>query len=194
MAFKLKHQNTSPFKQRFVSSGGTTDEISMMNQMLSERAAASGITPKDHSNETISTPTKDDSLIKQVGTLLSNPFDGVRSLVNQTRGGIRESLGMSDEGDRSGVYGSLTNLSRANDSTDPDTIKELERGKALNVASQIGALASGAVLTGQTLADLAQGDPAAAALKGAKKFKPIYKLAKNAYMGLKAGKVLKKNI
>ncbi len=190
MAFKLKHQNTSPFKQEFVSSGGTTNEVSIMNKMLAERAAASGITPRDHSNETISMPTEDDSLIKQVGTLLSNPFDGVRALVNQTRGGIREAFGMRSEGDRNGPYGSLTNLSRANDSTDPETIEELERGKALNTASQIGALASGAVLTGQTLADLAQGDPTAAILKSAKKFKPVYKLAKNAYMGLKGGKVL----
>ena len=191
MAFKLKHQKESPLHQRFVSSGGNSDEVDAMNKMLAERAAASGITPRDHSNETISMPTKDDSLTKQVGTLLSNPFSGVRSLVNQTRGGIRESLGMSDEGDREGVYGSLTSLSRAKDSEDKGTQEALEKGEALNTASQIGALASGAVLTGQTLADLAQGDPTAAALKSAKKFKPIYKLAKNAYMGLKGSKVLK---
>ena len=191
MAFKLKHQKESPLHQRFVSSAGKSDEVDAMNKMLAERAADSGITPKDHSNETISTPTKDDSLTKQVGTLLSNPFSGVRSLVNQTRGGVRESLGMSDEGDRSGVYGSLTNLSRAKDSTEPSTIKALERGEPFNVASQISMLASGAALTGQTLADLAQGDPTAAIFKTAKKFKPIYKLAKNAYMGLKGGKVLK---
>ena len=65
---------------------------------------------------TISMPTPDDSVFKQLGTLLSNPFDGVRALVNQTRGGIRESLGMRDEGDRDGVYGSLSSLRRANES------------------------------------------------------------------------------
>ena len=191
MAFKLKHQKESPLHQRFVSSGGDSEEVDAMNKMLAERAAASGITSRDHSNETISMPTEDDSLTKQIGTLLSNPVSGVRSLVNQTRGGVRESLGMSDEGDRSGVYGSLTNLSRAKDSTEPSTIKALERGEPFNVASQIGVLASGAALTGQTLADLAQGDPTAAIFKTAKKLKPIYKLAKKAYMGLKGGKVLK---
>ncbi len=194
MAFKLKHQKESPLHQRFVSSGGNSDEVDAMNKMLAERAAASGITPRDHSSETISQPTPDDSFSKQIGTLLSNPFSGTRALVNQARGGIRESLGMCDEGDREGVYGSLTSLSRAKDSEDKDTQKALEKGEAFNTASQIGALASGAVLTGQTLADLAQGDPTAAALKGAKKFKPVYKLAKNAYMGLKAGKVIKNKL
>ncbi len=127
---------------------------------------------------TISMPTPDDSAFKQIGTLLSNPFDGVRALVNQTRGGIRESLGMRDEGDRDGVYGSLSNLRRAKASNREDVKKELSRSSAFNTASQLGALASGAVLTASTVNDLIQGDPKAALLKKAKVVKPIYNAVK----------------
>ena len=127
---------------------------------------------------TISMPTPDDGYFKQIGTLLSNPFDGVRALVNQTRGGIRESLGMRDQGDRDGVYGSLSNLRRAQESEREDVKKELTRSSAFNTASQIGALASGAVLTASTVNDLIQGDPKAALLKKAKVVKPIYNAVK----------------
>jgi len=127
---------------------------------------------------TISMPTPDDSVFKQLGTLLSNPFDGVRALVNQTRGGIRESLGMRDEGDRDGVYGSLSSLRRANESKNEEVKSELKRSSAFNTASQIGALASGAVLTASTVNDLIQGDPKAALLKKAKVVKPIYNAVK----------------
>ena len=127
---------------------------------------------------TISMPTPDDSVFKQLGTLLSNPFDGVRALVNQTRGGIRESLGMRDEGDRDGVYGSLSSLRRANESKNEEVKSELKRSSAFNSASQIGALASGAVLTASTVNDLIQGDPKAALLKKAKVVKPIYNAVK----------------
>ena len=164
---------------RRTSSDPSSDDLQKFQQMLAERSAASGIKPIDHSNETISMPTEDRSVIEQIGTLLSNPFSGSRALVNQTRGGIRNSLGMSDQGDRDGVYGSLTNLARAKESNDLETQQ---------------ALASGAVLTGQTVADLLQGDPTAMALKTAKKYKPIYNTAKKAYMGLKGGKVAKNTL
>tara|TARA_R110002096_G_scaffold185019_1_gene363658 strand:+ start:26 stop:706 length:681 start_codon:yes stop_codon:yes gene_type:complete len=173
------------------SKGSLRDNVQGMQQMLAERAASSGIQPIDRSNETISMPTENKSAIEQIGTLLSNPFSGTRALVNQTRGGIRNSLGMSDQGDREGVYGSLTSLARAKDSNDLETQKALESGNEFNSASQIAALASGAALTGQTVADLLQGDPTAMALKTAKKYKPIYNTAKKAYMGLKGGKVAK---
>jgi hypothetical protein len=179
------------FVKTDTSKGSLRDNVQRMQQMLAERAASSGIQPIDHSNETISMPTENKSAIEQIGTLLSNPFSGTRALVNQTRGGIRNSLGMSDQGDREGVYGSLTSLARAKDSNDLETQKALESGSEFNTASQIGALASGAVLTGQTVADLLQGDPTAIALKTAKKYKPLYNTAKNAYMGLKTGKVIK---
>jgi hypothetical protein len=127
---------------------------------------------------TISMPTPDDGVFQQIGTLFSNPFDGVRALVNQTRGGIRESLGMRDEGDRDGVYGSLSNLRRAKASNSEDVKKALSRSSAFNTASQLAALTSGAVLTASTVNDLAQGDPKAALLKKAKVVKPIYNAVK----------------
>ena len=174
---------------RRTSSDPSSDDLQKFQQMLAERSAASGIKPIDHSNETISMPTQKRSAIEQIGTLLSNPFSGTRALVNQTRGGIRNSLGMSDEGDRDGVYGSLTSLARSKDSNDLETQKALESGSEFNTASQIAALGSGALLAGQTFADLLQGDPASAALKAGKKFKPLYNTAKKAYMGYKGGKV-----
>lgn len=143
---------------------------------------------------TISMPTPDDSAFKQLGTLLSNPFDGVRALVNQTRGGIRQSLNLSDEGDRDGVYGSLSSLRRAKESNSQETKKALSRSAPFNAASQISALASGALLTASTVNDLIQGDPKAALLKKAKMVKPIYNAVKktgldptNALLGLYYG-------
>ena len=174
---------------RRTSSDPSSDDLQKFQQMLAERSAASGIKPIDHSNETISMPTEDRSVIEQIGTLLSNPFSGSRALVNQTRGGIRNSLGMSDQGDRDGVYGSLTNLARAKESNDLETQQALERGGAFNTASQIAALGSGAILAGQTFSDLAQGDATSAALRAGKKFKPLYNTAKSAYMGYKGVKV-----
>ena len=70
------------------------------------------------SQATISAPTPEDSTWQQFKTFVSNPFDGTRALVNEARGDIREAFGLSDQGDRDGVYGSLTNLRRANDSFD----------------------------------------------------------------------------
>ncbi len=127
---------------------------------------------------TISMPTPDDGVFQQLGTLLSNPFDGVRALVNQTRGGIRESLGMSDQGDRDGSFGSLSSLRRANESNREDVKKSLAKSSAFNSASQIAALSSGALLTASTVNDLVQGDPKAAILKKAKVVKPLYNAVK----------------
>ena len=158
----------------------------------------------DKPRATISAPTPDDGFLTQVGTLLSNPFDGVRALVNQTRGGIRESLGMRDEGDRDGVYGSLSSLRRANESKDKSTQQALSRSSAMNLASSTATLASGAYLGVQTLTDLAQGDPTAAVAKKLNKIpgvKQIIKnpkhaanVAKSTYMMLKGNKNVAKKI
>ena len=140
-----------------------------------------------------------DNFFQQAGTLLSNPFDGIRALSNQARGGIREAFGMSDEGDRDGVYGSLTSLSRAKASDDAETQKALERSSAFNTASQVAMLGSGTALGAQTVNDLIQGDATGAIIKKAKVLKPIYnavkklgvdptKLTKQAYKTYKANK------
>lgn len=152
----------------------------------------------DKPRATISAPTPDDGFIKQVGTLLSNPFDGMRALVNQTRGGIREAFGMRDEGDRDGVYGSLSSLRRANESTDKSTQEALSRSAAMNTASSVATLASSALLGAQTLTDLAQGDPTAAVAKKLNKIpgvkniiknpKQAANVAKTTYLGYKANK------
>ena len=150
------------------------------------------------SQATISSPTPDDGFLQQVGTLLSNPFDGARALVNQARGSIRETLGLSDQGDRDGVYGSLSSLRRANDSEEKSTKQALSRSSAMNLASSAATLASGAYLGAQTLTDLAQGDPTAAISKKLNKIPGIKQIIKNpkhaatvaksTYMGLKGNK------
>lgn len=147
---------------------------------------------------TISMPTPDDSVLQQAGTLLSNPFDGMRALVNQARGGIRQALGMRDEGDRDGVYGSLSSLRRANISEDPEAQQALSRSSAMNLASSAATLASSGYLGVQTLTDLAQGDPTAVIAKKLNKIpgvKQVIKnpkhaatVAKSAYIGLKGNK------
>ncbi len=78
MAFKLKHQNTSPFKQRFVSSGGTTDEVSMMNKMLAERAAASGIQPKQPDTSLNPESGKEDSFLEKLSFAIQNPMTAAK--------------------------------------------------------------------------------------------------------------------
>jgi len=135
----------------------------------------------------------------QIGTLLSNPADGIVTLANQARGNTRELLGLSDQGDLDGVRGSLTNLRRGKLSGDKGVEKELERSSGLNFASQVGMLGSGTALTAQTLNDFVQGDPTGYFIKKAKTLKPIYnaikkfgvdptKLTKQAYKTYKANK------
>lgn len=137
---------------------------------------------------TISMPTPDDSILQQAGTLLSNPFDGMRALVNQTRGGIRQAFGMSDQGDRDGVYGSLSSLRRANDSEDKQTIEALSRSSALNTTSSTAMLASGVLLGAQTLVDLAQGDPTAAITKKLNKIPGVKQVIKDPIKAAKTAK------
>ena len=214
MAFRLKNtysKNTStPFYQRtqetLDSIGKTTTNTpedptpDPRLQIELPKGSANYQVPVNYGASTISAPTPDDGALQQIGTLLSNPFDGIRALGNQARGGIREAFGMRDEGDRSGVYGSLTSLRRANESDDAETQKALERSSAFNSASQVAMLASGTALGAQTVTDLLQGDPTAAVIKKAKVIKPIYKavkkvvdpskLTKAAYMGYKTNKNL----
>jgi len=139
--------------------------------------------------DTLRVPEAEDSIIKQAGTLLSNPFDGVRALGNDVTKGVRDFFGLSDNV-KGGVYANLTNLRKANESKDESTKKALSRSSAFNTASQIAMLASGTALTASTTADLLQGDLTSAGLKGLKGFKPVKKLAKGAYMAYKSAKVV----
>ncbi len=146
------------------------------------------------SQATISAPTPDDSAWQQFKTLVSNPFDGARALVNTARGELRETFGLSDQGDQDGVYGSLTNLRRANESTDEQTQQALNRSSALNSVSSMVPLA----LTAQTVSDAVSGDFTSLATKklnkipGVKQVIKNPKLAKNiaktAYKALKTNK------
>ena len=146
------------------------------------------------SQATISAPTPDDSAWQQFKTLVSNPFDGARALVNTARGELRETFGLSDQGDQDGVFGSLTNLRRANESTDEQTQQALNRSSALNSVSSMVPLA----LTAQTVSDAVSGDFTSLATKklnkipGVKQVIKNPKLAKNiaktAYKALKTNK------
>ena len=146
------------------------------------------------SQATISAPTPEDSAWQQFKTLVSNPFDGARALVNNARGEIRETFGLSDQGDRDGVYGSLTNLRRANESEDQQTQQALNRSSAFNSASSMVPVA----LTAQTVSDAISGDFTSLATKklnkipGVKEVIKNPKLAKNiaktAYKALKTNK------
>ena len=127
------------------------------------------------SQATISAPTPDDSAWQQFKTLISNPFDGARALVNTARGEIRETFGLSDQGDQDGVYGSLTNLRRANESTDEQTQEALNRSSALNSASSM----IPAALTAQTLSDAVSGNFVSLATKKFNKIPGVKEVIKN---------------
>jgi len=177
-----KIRNIKPFKQgpaqrteEDYQDNKFNDKIKMLENRRSTKPKA-----------TISTPRDDDGA-QQLSTLVSNPFDGVRALANQTIGGIQNLVGI-DKGLRDGPYGSLTNLRRANNAKDPETRQALSRSAPFNQATQAAALMSGAMLGVGTVADLAQGDPTAALLKKAKGIKQVYNTAKTAYIGYKGGK------
>jgi len=146
------------------------------------------------SQATISAPTPEDSAWQQLKTFVSNPFDGTRALVNEARGGIREAFGLSDQGDRDGVYGSLTNLRRANESEDKQTQEALSRSSAFNSVSSMVPVA----LTAQTVSDAISGDVTSLATKKLNKIpvvkdivknpKLAKKIAKTAYNALKTNK------
>lgn len=127
------------------------------------------------SQATISAPTPDDSAWQQFKTLISNPFDGARALVNTARGEIRETFGLSDQGDQDGVYGSLTNLRRANESTDEQTQEALNRSSAFNSASSM----MPAALTAQTVSDAVSGDFVSLATKKLNKIPGVKEVIKN---------------
>lgn len=127
------------------------------------------------SQATISAPTPEDSTWQQFKTLVSNPFDGARALVNNARGEIRETFGLSDQGDRDGVYGSLTSLRRANLSEDQQTQQALSRSSALNSTSSMIPVA----LTAQTVSDAISGDITSLATKKLNKIPIVKKVIKN---------------
>ena len=127
------------------------------------------------SQATISAPTPEDSTWQQFKTFVSNPFDGARALVNNARGEIRETFGLSDQGDRDGVYGSLTNLRRANESEDQQTQQALNRSSAFNSASSMVPVA----LTAQTVSDAISGDFTSLATKKLDKIPGVRQVIKN---------------
>ena len=127
------------------------------------------------SQATISAPTPEDSTWQQFKTFVSNPFDGTRALVNEARGDIREAFGLSDQGDRDGVYGSLINLRRANDSEDQQTKQALNRSSTFNSISSMVP----AALTAQTVSDAISGDVAALATKKLNKIPGVKQVIKN---------------
>ena len=127
------------------------------------------------SQATISAPTPEDSTWQQFKTFVSNPFDGARALVNSARGEIRETFGLSDQGDKDGVYGSLTSLRRANESEDQQTQQALNRSSAFNSASSMVPVA----LTAQTVSDAISGDFTSLATKKLDKIPGVKQVIKN---------------
>ena len=146
------------------------------------------------SQATISAPTPEDSAWQQFKTLVSNPFDGARALVNDARTSIRESVGLDNDNITSGPYANLSNLRRANESEDQQTQQALSRSSAFNSASSMVPVA----LTAQTVSDAISGDVTSLATKklnkipGVKQVIKNPKLAKNiaktAYKALKTNK------
>jgi len=146
------------------------------------------------SQATISAPTPEDSAWQQFKTLVSNPFDGARALVNDARTSIRESVGLDNDNITSGPYANLSNLRRANESEDQQTQEALNRSSAFNSVSSMVPVA----LTAQTVSDAISGDVASLATKklnkipGVKQVIKNPKLAKNiaktAYKALKTNK------
>tara|TARA_B110000977_G_C10826695_1_gene396402 strand:- start:86 stop:679 length:594 start_codon:yes stop_codon:yes gene_type:complete len=184
VAMRDKIRNIKPFKQGPAQRTEEDYQDNKFNEKIKELENRRLV--DQTTQENISTP-EDDSPTQQASTLISNPFDGVRALANQTVGGIQNMFGI-DKGFRDGPYGSLTSLRRANNATDPETKQLLSRSAPFNQATQATALLSGSMLAAGTVADLAQGDPTAALLKRAKGVKQVYNTAKTAYIGYKGGK------
>jgi hypothetical protein len=147
-----------------------------------------------NSQATISASTPDDNKWQQFKTFVSNPFDGARALVNDVRTSIRESVGLDNDNITSGPYANLSNLRRANESTDEQTQEALNRSSAFNSASSMMPVA----LTAQTVSDAISGDVTSLATKKLNKIpgvKEVIKnpelaknIAKTAYNTLKANK------
>jgi len=78
MAFKLKHQKESPLHQRFVSSGGNSDEVDAMNKMLAERAAASGVQTRQPDTPLNPESGKEDGFLKKLSFALQNPMTSAK--------------------------------------------------------------------------------------------------------------------
>ena len=142
---------------------------------------------------TISMPSEDDGFFKQLSTLVNNPFDGTRALVNDARTSLRQGLGINNDNITTGPYADLTSLRRANLSEDEETKNALKRSSAMNFGTQVAAAGSGAYLAGQTAVDLIQGNPSAALLKLGKKVKPVTKLATLGYGIYKGNNIIKSN-
>ena len=141
MAFKLNHQKESPLQQRLrSSSGGTNPEVEAMNKMLAERALASGIQPSKpdialDANE-LKNDFKSDSLLKQASTLISNPFQGLKALGNQTSYNYVD--GKFGTNNRDSGFDSLTSLREAKENRGYGEM----HGDVMNSAAQAGLFAA----------------------------------------------------
>ena len=157
-----KHQGKDPFSDeykdvhtKFMSKYGTEgDETVDMNQYGVKPQSSSWITPKKASNE----PTPDlsqeradqigaefkrredgDSAWDQLGTLVSNPFQGTVALANQTSEAVRSLMGNpTNIQTRRDSLANLTNLKMAKEGEESSGIinPELQNSNAFNNATQ----------------------------------------------------------
>lgn len=82
MAFKLNHQKKSPLNQELQSSsGGTNSDVEAMNKMLAERAAASGITPRQPDAPLNPESGKEDSFMKKLSFAIQNPTTSAKMVL-----------------------------------------------------------------------------------------------------------------
>ena len=109
VAMRDKIRNIKPFKQGPAQRTEEDYQDNKFNEKIKELENRRLV--DQTTQENISTP-EDDSPTQQASTLISNPFDGVRALANQTVGGIQNMFGI-DKGFRDGPYGSLTSLRRS---------------------------------------------------------------------------------
>ena len=78
MGFKLKHQKQSPLTQRLTFSEDENDKVDAMNKMLAERAAASGIQPRQPDTPLNPESGKEDGFLKKLSFALQNPMTSAR--------------------------------------------------------------------------------------------------------------------
>jgi hypothetical protein len=88
MAFKLKHQNGSPFQQRLQSSsGGTNPEVEAMNKIIAERALANGIPASQPPPSLTQDSGKEDSWLQKLSFAVQNPMTAARMVMGVGQGG-----------------------------------------------------------------------------------------------------------
>ena len=78
MGFKLKHQKQSPLTQRLTFSEGENNEVDAMNKMLAEKAAASGIQPRQPDTPLNPESGKEDSFLEKLSFTIQNPMTAAK--------------------------------------------------------------------------------------------------------------------